>query len=94
MQVVNQPTAPGERAARRDGPRGLSKLGSETFYLYQNDNVKEIEINSGNLYEGEIEDMADAILNNKPPRISLADSRNNVRTILNLLESAKPSAPV
>jgi ABC-2 type transport system permease protein len=34
MQVVNQPTAPGERAARRDGPRGLSKLGSETFYLY------------------------------------------------------------
>ncbi len=75
-------------------PEPFKPGSSETFYLYQNDNVKEIEINSGNLYEGEIEDMADAILNNKPTRISLADSQNNVRTILNLLESAKTGAPI
>jgi xylose dehydrogenase (NAD/NADP) len=66
----------------------------EKFYLFQNGNEKEIEVNSGDLYEGEIEDMADAILNNKPPRISLADSRSNVRTILNLLASAKTGAPI
>jgi D-xylose 1-dehydrogenase (NADP+, D-xylono-1,5-lactone-forming) len=67
---------------------------SAKFSLFQNGSEKEIEIKSGDLYEGEIEDIADAILNHKPPRISLADSRNNVRAILNLLESAKIGSPV
>jgi D-xylose 1-dehydrogenase (NADP+, D-xylono-1,5-lactone-forming) len=66
----------------------------EKFSLFQNGAEKEIETESGDLYEGEIEDIADAILNHKPPRISLADSRNNVRTIVNLLESAKTGAVV
>ena len=67
---------------------------SEKFYMFQNGNEKEIEVKSGHLYNGEIEDMADAILDHKPARISLDDSRNNVRAILNLLESAKTGAPV
>jgi len=75
-------------------PEPFKPGSNEKFYLFQNGNEKEIEVKSGNLYEGEIEDMADAILNNKPPRISLAESRNNVRTILNLLASAKTGAPI
>jgi predicted dehydrogenase len=41
------------------------------------------------LYLGEVEDMADAIMNGKPPRISLQESRDNIETILALLESAR-----
>jgi predicted dehydrogenase len=40
------------------------------------------------LYIGEVEDMADAILLGKEPRVSLEDSRGNVMTIRSLLESA------
>ena len=40
------------------------------------------------LYIGEIEDMADAILEGTPPRISHEDSRNNVKVIQALLKSA------
>ena len=40
------------------------------------------------LYIGEVEDLADAILLGKAPRISLAHSRDNVKTILALLRSA------
>ena len=38
--------------------------------------------------------MADAILEGKPPRISLKDSRGNVATIVALLESARQEQPV
>lgn len=40
------------------------------------------------LYSGEVEDMADAVIDGKSPRVSLADSRSNVRTIQALLQSA------
>lgn len=46
------------------------------------------------LYLGEVEDMADAILLGKAPRVSLADSRANVAAILALLESARIGKPV
>ena len=41
------------------------------------------------LYIGEVEDMADAILNGKSPLVSLKDSRANVGAILALLRSAR-----
>ena len=40
------------------------------------------------LYSGEIEDMADAVLAGKTPRISHEDSRNNIKIIQALLRSA------
>jgi xylose dehydrogenase (NAD/NADP) len=46
------------------------------------------------LYLGEIEDMADAILAGKAPRISLSDSMGNVATISALLDSARRGVPV
>lgn len=45
------------------------------------------------LYIGEVEDLADAILLGKTPRISLAHSRDNVKTILALLRSAASGKP-
>ena len=42
----------------------------------------------------EVEDMEKAIMDGQAPRISLADSRANVATIVALLQSAKEDKPV
>ena len=53
-----------------------------------------ITIPGEELYLGEVENMADAILEGKPIRMSLEDSRNNVATIDALLRSAREGKPV
>ena len=62
---------------------------NEEILLKKNDKVEKIKIRGQELYLGEVEDMADAILLGKAPRVSLEDSRENTRTIQALLESAK-----
>jgi predicted dehydrogenase len=53
-----------------------------------------INVTGEMLYLGEIEDIADAILKEKTPLISLEDSRDNTRTILAFIESAIKGKPV
>jgi predicted dehydrogenase len=62
---------------------------SVEIYLSRGDKQEKIKIKSKELYLGEVEDMCDAITQNKSPRISLEDSRANVAVILALIESAK-----
>ena len=64
------------------------------IYLNHNNEMQTIKINGGELYSGEVEDICDAILNNRPPRISLTDSRGNTSVILALLQSAEGRKPV
>ena len=61
----------------------------EKIYFTHGKKTDTIEIKGQELYSGEVEDMADAILLGKPPRVSLDDSHRNVATILALLESAQ-----
>lgn len=65
----------------------------EKLYLQRGDQTETIVVAGRELYIGEVEDMADAILVGKAPRLSLKDSLGNVRTILALLESAKTNRP-
>jgi predicted dehydrogenase len=65
-----------------------------TFYLTKSGKVERIAVKGIETYRGEVEDMADAILLSKPPRLSLADSRFNTAAILALFESAKIGKPV
>jgi predicted dehydrogenase len=67
---------------------------AEKIYLTRGDITETIEIKEPDLYVGEVEDICDAILLARPPRVSLADSRGNVQTILALLESAESGSPV
>lgn len=67
---------------------------NETIYLTRGGKTETIKIKGQELYIGEVEDMADAILLGKEPRISLEDSRGNVMTITALLESARTGKPV
>jgi D-xylose 1-dehydrogenase (NADP+, D-xylono-1,5-lactone-forming) len=66
----------------------------EKIYLTRGDQTETINIPGQELYIGEVEDMADAILLGKEPRISLEDSRANVKVITSLLESARLGKPV
>ena len=66
----------------------------EKIYLTSGDKTETIKIKGQELYIGEVEDMADAILLGHPPRISLDDSRANVAAIFALLESARAGKSV
>ena len=46
------------------------------------------------LYIGELDDLADAAAGVREPRVTLADSRGNVATIVALYESARTGRPV
>ena len=66
----------------------------ETLLLRSGEEVEALEIAGRDLYLGEIEDLADAVLYGKPPRISLADSRANIAALVALLESAQKNTVV
>ena len=66
----------------------------EKIYLRRDEKTETIKIKGQEVYLGEVEDMADAILLGRDPRISLDDSRANVAVICALLESARSGKPV
>jgi predicted dehydrogenase len=67
------------------------KPGEDEHILLTHDNGKTetIRMDGISLYSGEVEDMADAVLLGKAPRVSMAFSRGNVAAILALFESAR-----
>ncbi len=67
---------------------------NEKIYLTRDEKTETITVKGQELYLGEVEDMADAILLGKDSLVSLDDSRTNVATIRALLESARIGKPV
>lgn len=55
---------------------------------------QEIDVPEKELYLGEVEDMHAAILDGAPNYLTLAETRNHVRTVLALYESAARQEPV
>jgi D-xylose 1-dehydrogenase (NADP+, D-xylono-1,5-lactone-forming) len=62
---------------------------SGRFYLLRGDDVEVIPVDDVELYLGEVEDLAEAVLHGKPQRITLADSRANIETIRAFIRSAE-----
>ncbi len=58
-------------------------------FVDAHDNAQEIPVEEQELYSGEVEDMHDAILDGRPPYLGLDETRNHVRTVLALYESAR-----
>jgi D-xylose 1-dehydrogenase (NADP+, D-xylono-1,5-lactone-forming) len=75
-------------------PSPFKPQTDEKIYLTRGDKTEAIKIKGQELYIGEVEDMADAILLGREPRIPLEDSRANVAVISALLESARVGKPV
>ncbi len=70
-------------------PRPFNPYHDTSIIINHDEETKTIHVPGELLYLGEVEDIADAILLDKPPRISLEDSRGNMQTIRKLLESAR-----
>ena len=66
----------------------------EHLLINRGDQVEQVAVPGQELYLGEVEDLAGAVLEGKPTRVSLADSRANVATIIALLRSAEQGQPV
>ena len=75
-------------------PRPFKPYENETIYLTRGEKTEPIKIRGQELYLGEVDDMADAVLHGKEPRVSLEDSRANVAVIRALLESARTGKPM
>lgn len=75
-------------------PRPFKPDDEGRILLTRGDATETIVSTRAELYLGEVEDIADAILNGKQPRISLSDSRANVSTIVSLLQSARERKPI
>jgi predicted dehydrogenase len=75
-------------------PKPFKPDVNERIFITRDDKTETIKIKGQELYIGEVEDMADAILLGHAPRISLDDSRANVAVISALLESARAGKPV
>jgi predicted dehydrogenase len=58
------------------------------FYT-PNGTPQEIPVPEQELYLGEVEDMHSAILDGSPPYLTLQETRNHIRTVLALYQSAK-----
>jgi xylose dehydrogenase (NAD/NADP) len=61
----------------------------ETIVVTRGENVTSVPVSGPEPYLGEVEDMADAVLLGRPPRVSLADSRGNAAALVALLRSAR-----
>jgi len=77
-----------------DVPDAFKPERDHKILLTRNGKTETLTIPDQMLYLGEVEDMADAILLGKAPRISLADSRANVAAIVAFLQSAREGRPV
>jgi len=75
-------------------PRPFKPGVNEKIYLTRGEKTETITIKGQELYIGEVEDMADAILLGRNSLVSLDDSRANVAVIRALLESARSGKSV
>jgi len=66
---------------------------NEKLFLVRDGKTETVKVKGQELYLGEVEDMADAILLGNIPRVTLEDSRANVATLTVLLESARTNKP-
>ena len=71
------------------------KPGLSTKLVLEQDGLKKtLRIKGKKLYQGEVEDIENAILFGNPPRIRLQDSKANISTIAALYKSAQINKPV
>ena len=70
-------------------PKPFKPDVNERIFLTRDEKTETIMVKGQELYLGEVEDMADAILLGKDSLVSLHDSRANVAVINALLESAR-----
>lgn len=74
-------------------PQPFNPGPKEALYLARKGNTETIKVNGAGTYVGEVEAMADAILDGAPPAVPLADSRAAAGIVQALFESARAGKP-
>ena len=69
-------------------------LADQPIQLERGEQTETVPVEAKDRYLLEIEDLAEAARTGRPPRVSLAESRGNVATIVALLQSAREHRPV
>ena len=59
------------------------------IHIQRGNNTEYVAVDGSHLYVDEVEHVADAVLDGVPSLLPLSDSRNNIKTILALYESAR-----
>jgi xylose dehydrogenase (NAD/NADP) len=72
----------------------VNYAGETTLTINRGDTQEVVSVPNPPLYNGEVEDLHDAILNGSPTRLSLAASRDHVATICALYDSVRSGQPV
>jgi predicted dehydrogenase len=75
-------------------PRPFKPGVGEALLLTRGETTETIAVAGQELYLGEVEDMADAVLLGRPPRIGFGESRGNCVALLALLQSAREGRAV
>ena len=75
-------------------PFSMMDEGRHLMFYPNQGEAEEIRVPKADLYSGEVEDMHSAILDNKPNTLTLQETRNHIRTVLALYESARTGKPV
>ncbi len=68
--------------------------GAHLYFTKPDGEREQVPVPPKELYLGEVEDMNAAVLDGKPNYLTLAESRNHVRTVLALYESAQNNSRV
>lgn len=68
---------------------GLDSPLRKLTFVDATDMAYELDVPEEELYAGEVADMHDAILTGRPPYLGLSETRDQVRTVLALYESAR-----
>lgn len=75
-------------------PKPFNPGAREKLFLIKGNKTETIALKGTDPYVSEVEDISDAILLDRPTRVSLADSRGNVAVIQTLFESARTGKPM
>ncbi len=75
-------------------PHPFRPATGEKIFLRRGDKTETIKVPGQELYIGEVENMADAILLGHEPRVSLIDSRANVAVLSSFVESVRTGKAV
>ena len=70
-------------------PEPFKPREKSEVYIRRENGTETVQVEGGELYIGEVENMYDSIVHGQPQRMSLEDSRANLAAILGLIKSAE-----
>ena len=73
---------------------GLDQSDRQLLFHHSDGTIEEIPVPEKELYLGEVEDMHDAVINGRLSYLTLSETRNHIKTILALYESARTGKPI